>query len=185
MNQTVQAAMAGETDRWMHTVWGAMLTHLQTFPILAVQKQFFRNAQSKDAQAVAAALAGFATAYASLTVRDQFTGSKRDAAERVKAAVGYANITGWMPMYTDPIIGVLGMEDLRFNQFGAYAEPLQVPSLDIINHLVNAPGAVLSLGEEERLSYQHKQHIRAIPFVRIAESIVRMGSFGKLELVSY
>lgn len=185
MNQTVQAAMAGETDRWMHTVWGSMLTHLQTFPILAVQKQFFRNAQSKDAQAVAAALAGFATAYASLTVRDQFTGSKRDAAERVKAAVGYANITGWMPMYTDPIMGVLGMEDLRFNQFGAYAEPLQVPSLDIINHLVNAPGAVLSLGEEARLSYQHKQHIRAIPFVRIAESIVRMGSFGKLELVSY
>ena len=182
-SQIVQKALAGETSRWMHTQWGAAVTHLQTFPLLAIQKQFFRNAMSQDGQAVALALAAYGSAYMALSLRDQITGTERDAMERAKTAFGYSNITGWMPMYSDPLMSVLGLEDLRVNSFGPYARPMSVPIVDTFNNLYRAPGAAVRAmqGEDD---WTDRQALRAVPFFRLAESAVRIGSFGNVELVN-
>jgi hypothetical protein len=183
MNQVVQQAMAGETSRWMHTVWGSALTHLQTFPILAIQKQFFRNAASRDGQAVAMALAAYGTAYAALSMRDAITGTDRSTTERAKAAFGYSNITGWMPLYSDPIMTVLGLEDMRFNTFGPYAKPMSVPIVDTMNNLYRVPGAAAQALSGTN-NWTDNQAIRSVPFFRLVESAVRMGSFGNVELLN-
>jgi len=181
--QIVQQALAGETSRWMHTVWGASLTHLQTFPLLAIQKQFFRNAMSRDGQTVALALAAYGSAYMALSLRDMLTGTERDAAERAKTAFGYSNITGWMPMYSDPVMSVLGFEDLRVNSFGPYARPFSVPIVDTFNNLYRAPGAAVRAmqGDDD---WTDRQAVRSVPFFRLVESAVRVGSFGNVELLT-
>lgn len=181
--QIVQKALAGETSRWMHTQWGAAVTHLQTFPLLAIQKQFFRNAMSHDGQTVALALAAYGTAYMALALRDQLTGTDRDAMERAKTAFGYSNITGWMPMYSDPVMSVLGLEDMRVNSFGPYARPMSVPIVDTFNNLYRAPGAAARAltGNDD---WTDRQALRAVPFFRLVESAVRVGSFGNVELLN-
>lgn len=181
MNQSVQHAVAGERDRWTYTTWGAMISHLQTFPLLAVQKQFFRNAMSRDREAVIQAMAGIGMAYAALTVRDMVTGKERSAEDRAKAAFGYANITGWMPMYNDPLMSAIGMDDLRFNQFGATSSPLQVPMVDILGSLWGAPQAATKFLTGQKMDYEDKQSVRAIPFFRLAESAVRAASLGYID----
>jgi hypothetical protein len=182
VNQQVQKALAGETSRWMHTVWGGALTHLQTFPILAIQKQFFRNAQSRDGQAVITALAAYGSAYTALSLRDAITGTDRDATERAKTAFGYSNLTGWMPMYSDPVMSILGLEDMRFNTFGPYAKPMSVPIIDTMNNLYRAPGAIKDVIAGEN-NFSDNQAVRAIPFFRTVEAAVRMGTFGQVELL--
>ena len=182
-SQIVQQALAGETSRWMHTQWGSAVTHLQTFPLLAIQKQFFRNAMSRDGQTVALALAAYGTAYMALSLRDQITGTERDAMERAKTAFGYSNITGWMPMYSDPIMSVLGLEDFRVNSFGPYARPLSVPMVDTMNNLYRAPGAAVRAMQGED-SWTDRQALRSVPFFRLVESGVRIGTFGNVELLT-
>lgn len=182
VNQQVQKALAGETSRWMHTVWGGALTHLQTFPILAIQKQFFRNAQSRDGQAVITALAAYGSAYTALSLRDTITGTDRDPMERAKTAFGYSNLTGWMPMYSDPVMSILGLEDMRFNTFGPYARPMSVPIVDTMNNLYRAPGAIKDVITGDN-NFADNQAVRAIPFFRTVEAAIRMGTFGQVELL--
>lgn len=181
MNQSVQYGVAGERDRWTHTVWGSAISHLQTFPLMAVQKQFFRNAMARDREAAIQALAGVSMAYASLYVRDKVSGKERDPLERAKAAFGYANVTGWMPMYSDPLMSAIGFDDLRFNQFGATSSPLQVPMVDIMGSLWGAPGAATKFLTGQKIDYEDRQSLRAIPFFRLAESAARVGSLGYID----
>ena len=182
VNQQVQRAMAGESSRWMHTTWGSAVTHLQTFPILSVQKQFFRNALSRDGQAVITALAAYGTAYMAMSLRDLVTGAERSNEDRAKMAFGYSSMTGWMPLYSDPLMSLLGLEDYRVNTFGPYARPMSVPMVDTFNNIYRAPGAIKDalVGEED---WTDRQALRAIPFFRLLESAVNVGSFGQLELV--
>jgi hypothetical protein len=182
VNQQVQRAMAGESSRWMHTTWGSAVTHLQTFPILSVQKQFFRNALSRDGQAVITALAAYGTAYLAMSLRDTVTGAERSDADRAKMAFGYSSMTGWMPLYTDPLMSLLGMEDYRVNTFGPYARPMSVPMVDTFNNIYRAPGAIKDAlaGEDD---WTDRQALRAIPFFRLLEAAVNVGSFGQVELI--
>lgn len=184
MNQSVQHAVAGERDRWTYTTWGSMISHLQTFPLLAVQKQFFRNAMSKDREAALQAMFGVGMAYAALYVRDKVTGKERSAEDRAKAAFGYANVTGWMPMYSDPLMSAIGFDDMRFNQFGATSSPLQVPMVDILGSLWGAPQAATKFLTGQQMDYDDKQSVRAIPFFRLAESAARVASLGYIDPIA-
>ena len=173
--QVVQRTMAGESDRWMHTQAGAAITHLQTFPILAVQKSFMRNMLSKDGEAAAIAAWGIGTAYAALAIRDAVTGRERDATDRARAAFGYSNLTGWIPMYSDPLMDMFGMGDMRINSFGPYSKPLSVPMVDIMNNMYRAPGAALRVvtGSESKADLSTA---RALPFFKLAEAATNMAN---------
>jgi len=181
-SQITQKTLAGESDRWMHTHVGALTTHLQTFPILAIQKQFMRNMHQMDSQTMAVTLYGLGTAYAAVAMRDAITGRERDPLDRAKAAFGYSNITGWIPAYTDPVLAMAGLGDYRFNQFGPYAEPLSVPTVDVMNKLYRGPVGIAKLAVGQANSTDMAA-ARSVPFFRLIESAKNMVSFGADELV--
>ena len=77
----------------------------------------------------------------------------------VKGAMGMSNMTGWIPMLTDPSAAMLGMNNLRFNQFGRHdintgiiATPPVIPTL---NKMAQLPGAINPLSD-----LTHNERIR-------------------------
>lgn len=162
MNQLVQKSMAGEQDAWMHTQWGTVLTHLKTFPMQAVQKQFLRNARHLDLQTMNTVMMGMATAYLAIRVRDALDGKERSSSEYAKAAFNYSNMTGFVPMYADPLLSMLGLEDMRFNQYGPYTSTVP-PIFSVADDLRRVPGALMSTLDGET-DYQDQKALRALPF---------------------
>lgn len=166
VNQQVQKSLAGEQDAWLHTEAASMLMHLKTFPMQAVTKQFARNMRYFDQENWAVLGMGMATAYMALSIRDAIDGRDRDAGERAKAAFGYSNMTGFIPMLTDPTMTALGMEHLRFNQYGPHSE-VGVASLDVANNLMRVPGAVVDTVTGDANGYD-RQALMALPFMNTA-----------------
>lgn len=162
-NQQVQKSLAGEQDAWLHTEAGSMLMHLKTFPMQAATKQFARNMRFFDQENWAVLGMGLATAYMSLSVRDAIDGRDRDRIERAKAAFGYSNMTGFIPMGVDPMLTALGLEDMRFNQYGPHSEA-SVASLDVANRAMRIPGAAADYITGQNNGYD-RQAMMAIPFM--------------------
>jgi hypothetical protein len=162
MNQVVQKSMAGEADAWMHTTVGSLITHLKTFPLQAMQKQFIRNARHMDQQGLNTVLMGMATAGAAVMIRDLIDGRERDPADLAKAALGYSNMTGWVPMAVDPVMTMLGLEDYRINQYGPHSQAT-VPALDWTNRAMRLPGAAADqlTGQAD---WHDEQSLRALPY---------------------
>jgi len=162
MNQTVQKSLAGEQDAWMHTGWGSVMTHLMTFPMQAFQKQFIRNARHLDMQGFAAISFGMATAMIAVNVRDVIDGRDRSQTDRSVAAFTYNNMTGWIPMVTDPAMTIMGLEDYRINPFGHHASVVP-PVFTQADSLRRAPGALLTAAAGEP-DYYDMQALKALPF---------------------
>ena len=162
MNQVVQRSMAGEQDAWMHTHWGAIMTHLKTFPLQAMQKQFIRNLRHSDNQALATVMMGAATAMAAISVRDAIDGKERTMEERAKMAFGYSNMTGWVPMFYDPAMTALGLEDYRINAYGPHSD-YTPPIVHQLNRTARLPGAIADTvtGNDD---WYDRQSLKALPF---------------------
>ena len=164
MNQVVQRSMAGESDVWMSTEWGALLTQLKGFPLQAIQKQFIRNMRHSDPQAVGTVLLGMTSAVLMLTIRDAIQGrDPRDPKDMALAAFNYANMTGWVPMFTDPTMSILGLEDYRLNPYGPHSDYTPA-AFSVATGLSRAPGAIVDkvTGQAD---WHDSQSIRLIPFV--------------------
>ncbi len=166
MNQVVQKSMAGEQDTWMSTTMGSLMTHLITFPLQAVQKQAMRGLRHSDPETMAAVLMGLATAALAIKVRDAVDGRERSPGELARAAIGYSNFTGWVPLLADPALSMVGLEDYRFNQFGPYAEPFDPPVLDYLNRTSRVAGAAIDTvtGDADR---HDRDALRALPFANL------------------
>ncbi len=162
-NQQVQKSLAGEQDAWLHTEAGSLLMHLKTFPMQAATKQFARNMRYFDQENWGVLGMGLATAYMALAIRDTLDGRDRDVGERAKAAIGYSNMTGFIPMGVDPVMTMLGMEDMRFNQYGPHSEA-SVASLDVANRAMRIPGAAIDYATGNANGYD-RQAMMAIPFM--------------------
>lgn len=162
MHQTVQKSMAGEQDAWMHTEWGSLMTHLVTFPIQAFQKQFIRNGQHMDMQALAAMSFGLGSAFVGINIRDVIDGKERTQMERARAAVAYSNMTGWAPMLMDPAFTILGMDDMRWSPYGPYSS-LVPPVFTQMDNLRRLPGAAINAVRGET-DYYDLQAAKAMPF---------------------
>lgn len=163
INQLVQKSMAGEQDAWMHTQWGSILTHLKTFPLQAVSKQLIRNMRHMDVQAQSTLLYGMATAMVAVSLRDAIDGRERDIADRAKAAFGYSNMTGFVPMYADPFMSVLGMDDHRFNHYGPHFDWTPPMVSVLLNDMTRLGGAAVNTLTGEADYYDAKA-LRALPF---------------------
>jgi len=164
INQVVQKSMAGETDTWMHTGWGSILTHLKTFPMQATQKQMVRHFRNNDPQAYAALGYGLATAMVASMVKDSVnpTAKEKSLSEHAERAFSYSNMTGFIPMYFDPLMSAMGLDDQRFNQFGQHAE-IMPPVLSWTNDAFRIGGA-LSKAVTGEADYSDKQALRTLPF---------------------
>lgn len=162
INQQVQKSVPGETDMWMHTQGASLFVHLKTFPLQAVTKQAVRNARFADSEAIGTLFYGFGTALMAVHIRDMLDGRERDTADRVRAAVSYSNMTGFVPMVWDPAMTVLGMDNARINPFGDRYQ-MTIPTVDVANRIMGLPGAVgaIATGEDTKKDWQA---VKSIPF---------------------
>jgi hypothetical protein len=162
MNQVVQKSMAGEQDAWLHTTVGSIMTHLKTFPMQAMQKQFIRNARHSDVQTLNTVLMGMATAGLAIIVRDAIDGKERSLLDTAKTAFGYSNLTGWVPMVYDPTMTLLGLEDMRINQYGPHSDYTPA-TVTFLNRASRLPGAAVDTltGDAD---YYDRQAMKALPF---------------------
>lgn len=150
-DQVLQRAMAGESSVWMHKDVGAVFMHLKSFPILAIQKQLARNARLMDNAAAMTFLYGLGTAGLAYTAKEAISGkgsdSKLSPLDIAKGAFNMSNMTGWIPMWTDPLAEMLGMNSLKFNSYGNRGASEGIlslpPVVPTINRMAHLPGAVL------------------------------------------
>jgi hypothetical protein len=163
-NQVIQKSMAGESDPWMSTSWGSILTHLKTFPMQATQKQMVRNFRHNDPQAYAALGMGLATASVVSYLRAAADGDldTMTLADHANRAFNYSNVTGFIPMVFDPLATAMGLDDIRINRYGAHAE-VAPPVLSFVNAAMRLPGASVQamLGTADS---SDRAALRAIPF---------------------
>lgn len=162
VNQIVQKTLAGEEDAWMHTQAGSLFTHLKSFPLAAIQKQVIRNGRHMDGQGLATLMYGMATAYAAVRIKDAIDGKERTQAEYAKLAFNYSNMTGFIPMGWDPLMTIVGLEDMRFNQYGPYSD-ITPPVISVANNMRRIPGALAHvIGGTP--TWHHEQALKALPF---------------------
>lgn len=148
VNQVIQKGEAGEGWLWARSNVGKLLTQFKSFPMLAVQKQVARNLALNDSSTYFTAMYGLMTAAIAYSVRELINGrtDRLDAESIYKGAFGMSNLTGWLPMFTDPVASMLGMNDLMFDDYGKYgsADILNVPAISVMQRLARVPGSVLN-----------------------------------------
>lgn len=177
INQVVQKSMAGEQDAWMHTGVGSILSHLKTFPLQATHKQFIRHFRHNDPEAYGAVMATFGTALVASIVRAAVDGDDMTAMDHGKRAFGYSNMTGFIPMAYDPLMTMMGLDDLRFNQYGKHAE-IAPPILSFANDAMRLPGA-LAASAMGTANYDDLRAKRTLPFANTILFGEMMTSIGQ------
>lgn len=148
VNQVIQKGEAGEGWLWARSNVGKLLTQFKSFPMLAVQKQVARNLALNDSSTYFTAMYGLMTAAIAYSVRELINGrtDRLDAESIFKGAFGMSNLTGWLPMFTDPVASMLGMNDLMFDDYGKYgsADILNIPAISVMQRAARVPGAVVN-----------------------------------------
>jgi hypothetical protein len=183
INQLVQKSMAGELDSWVHTGLGSALSHLKQFPMQATHKQIIRHFRHNDVEAYSAVMYGLGTAAVASVIReglDQAGGKEGEwmsAADHGKRAFAYGNMTGFLPMAYDPIVTMMGLDDMRFNQFGSQAE-IAPPILSFANDAVRLPGALFAAATGNS-DWDDKKAIRTLPFANTILFGEMMQSIGQ------
>lgn len=144
VNQVVQKAMIGESTALFHKDGIASLFfHLKSFTLLAAEKQAYRNLRHADAESLHGFIAGLATAAAAYSTKQALSGNTQNLSigKIADGAINYSNMTGWLPMWVDPIATMLGMDSLKFNTFnrgvdsGIFGVPAVFPTMNKIAHL--------------------------------------------------
>jgi hypothetical protein len=145
-NQVVQKAMAGEESMWMHSTMGSVFTHLKSFPLNAMRKQSIRTGATSNPLLIATLFQGLATAGLAYQAKQIINGRTQNIGgkEAIRGAMAMSNMTGWVPMLADPGFAMLGMNDLKFSQYGrhdistnVFGSPAMLPTL---NKLAQVPG---------------------------------------------
>ena len=152
VHQLVQKAMIGEDNILFHRDGIASLFfHLKSFPMLAMEKQALRHMKMADNEAVAVFLYGLATAATVYSAKQTLAGKTDDATDPVKiakGAFGMSNMTGWIPMWSDPVAGMFGLDSMKFNEYnrGINQNIISVPpTLTTMNRMLQIPGAAIDL----------------------------------------
>lgn len=172
----VMRNLPGETDTWMRTNWGAVVTHLKMFPLTAIPKQLMRNGRFMDQQTMGSVMYGMAVAYLAMKVRDQIMGRELDERDQALRAIGYSNMLGWVPMVVDPTMTMLGLDEYRMQRFGRHWETT-LPIVETANKLLRVPGAAASAIQGD-MNGDDKAALLAIPFLKtlgIGEWILGLG----------
>jgi hypothetical protein len=168
-NQMVQKAMIGESNVLFHKDGAAALFfHLKSFPLLAMEKQFARNVNMADQQALTTFFYGLGTAGAAYTIKQALNlNSDNLTASRIATgAFGLSNMSGWIPMWTDPLAGLLGLDKLQMGggKYGTNSVISLPASLSTMDRLVQAPAsAVKFLNPFATMSNSDIRNLQTIP----------------------
>lgn len=148
VNQVVQKAMIGEGNILFHTDGiAAMFFHLKSFPLLALEKQTLRHLRIADNESLVTVFAGLATAATAYAAKQAISGNTQnlDSKKIALGAIGYSNMTGWLPMWSDPVMAMLGLNSMKFNSYaqGIDNNVMGIPAaLTTMNRMANIPGAI-------------------------------------------
>ncbi len=147
-DQQIQRAMFGESSSiFRKDGMAALFWQLKQFPMLAIEKQTVRTLRLADDEAVAGWAYGLAFAGMAYGTKQLLNGNtdRLTLTDIAKGAFNMSNMTGWMPMFSDPVMGVLGLP--QFNAFGGRENgPISTPvSLSYLNSFTQIPGAVSHL----------------------------------------
>lgn len=168
--RAVQKNLPGENPYWVTKPLGQVLTQLRVFPMLAFQKQFLRNMRHADAAAVGSVLYNLAVAGMIYSISETVKGRGGDlSTEKIaKGAINYSPTTGWMPMVTDPLAEIMGLEDFKMNKYGPPGRATDgiiptPPVIPTLNRLAHLPGAVL--GSLDGVDRNEASALSATPIV--------------------
>lgn len=151
VGQVVQQINAGEGSTFFGNNIGAILYHLKRFPLVAMQKQLLRNTRIMDAEAVAVISYSLATAGIVFSAKQLANGNtdRLNPRDIALGAMSMGNMTGWFPMLSDPIMSVLGQDNLRFSQYGPTGASTGVfdvpPVFPTFNRMAHIPKAVVQV----------------------------------------
>ncbi len=125
-NQLIQKAMIGESNVLFHKDGLAQLFwQFKSFPLLAMEKQFHRNMRMADASVLPMFMFGVVTAGLAFTAKQVINGNTQNltASKIARGGINMSNLTGWMPMWIDPIAAVLGLESYNMSGYGSFGGP--------------------------------------------------------------
>lgn len=167
-NQVIQAPLAGEQDPWIHSEVGSILTHLKSFTMLSYTKQFLRNIKFKDQQTITLITAGLITAYLSFLIRDLLEGKEVDHGELTMKAISYGNSSSWLPMVTDPLLTIMGLDQYKISSHPS-SDPIDIPSITYLNRAIKVPGSLADMLTGSGDS-QDKSNIQTLPYLSMIGS---------------
>lgn len=151
VHRQVQKTLAGESSLLFHKDGlAALFVHLKSFPLIAMTKQTLRHARIADSESLGAIFYGLMTAgavYAAKQALNGNTDTLQDPVKLMKGAFGMSNLTGWFPMFSDPVATILGMDNLKFNQYsrGIDGNVVSMPAaFSTLSRMANIPAAVAS-----------------------------------------
>lgn len=151
VHQVVQRAQRGESTVFMNTTEGKLLTHLKSFPLLAMQKQMLRNARIQDPEAAMSFMYSLVTAGTVYAISQASKGNTQnlEPEQIIRGAIAMNNMTAWLPMWSDPIASMLGRDDLRFSHYGATGVSTDIigipPVLPTLNRMAHIPEAAVGV----------------------------------------
>lgn len=173
-NQLVQKALAGESNVMFHKDGVAsMFWQFKSFPLLAMEKQFNRNNRIADQATLMVYINGLLLAGAAYAARQVVNGKDDNlTVEKIaRGALGYSNMTGWLPMWVDPLAAAMGLSDYNLGGYGSQGvgSVVSIPaSFSVIDRLTQLPGAAARVaGRQIGLTEYSNDDIRALSVLPI------------------
>ena len=147
VNQLVQKALTGESNLLFHKDGAAQLFwQLKSFPLLAMEKQFNRNMRLGDSVTRMTFINGLIFAGIAYSAR-QLVNARGDnlTPEKIaRGALNYSNMTGWLPMWVDPVAAMLGLQDFNASGYSSQGmgSVVSIPAaFSVADRLFQLPGS--------------------------------------------
>lgn len=161
--QMTQRALPGESMKWLHSPSTAIFGHLQSFPLLAMRKQFLRTMARGDESAKLLIAYGMGTAALASIVRAAIEGQEMDIEKLAKRTFALNNSLSWAATGMDLTATMLGLEEIAPG--GRYAGDISLPMLGVAQDALHLPGAVASMLPGMDFDRQDKRALHVLPVV--------------------
>lgn len=164
-DQLVMRALAGESSYAFHKDGMAQLFfHLKSFALMTMEKQFLRNIRLADGETAAQFMYGLGVTGALAMVRNTIDGrTDRNTPEQLaRTALTMNHMTGWLPMWVDPVANLLGMDGI--SGFASRGDAI-APSAAITYANKAASLAALPITGLNGLSNSEINALTAIPLI--------------------
>jgi len=169
-NQFIQRAMIGESNALFHKDGIAQLFwQFKSFPLLAMEKQFNRNLRMADSTALMTFVWGTVMAGAAYAAKQTINGNTQNLTwdKITRGGLNMGNLTGWMPMWVDPVASLLGMDDYNMSGYssrGGAGSIISIPAgFSTLNNILSVPQAAVRIaGSPTGLTEYTNKDIRTI-----------------------
>lgn len=168
-NQLVQKALAGESNVMFHKDGlTSLFWQFKSFPLLAMEKQFNRNNRIADQAALMTYINGLLFAGVAYSARQLINGRDQNlnVEDIARGALSYSNMTGWLPMWVDPLAAAMGVQDWNLSGYSSrgVGSVVSIPAaFGVTERLIQAPGAAVRVaGRQAGWTEYSNDDIRAL-----------------------